>query len=171
MSTSPLTSPTLTDAAELLQQQLVYNGEVLDIAVESLRSYKEGVQSLRYLDSSVRMAYTLLRMLERWSRKRGGEVYVRKRKAGRRGKRKEGAEGGEDDEEETMRETQEKDEEPVIQETMFSFEAFEIVRVFTALSCLWRCADPFPRNSPTKISHTPCLPILRDILSSRRLNR
>ena len=90
MSSSQITDSDLNEAAELLQQQLVYNGEVLDIAVESLRSYKEGVQSLRYLDSSVRLAYTLLRMLERWSRKRGGEVYVRKKAKPKRAKKGKG---------------------------------------------------------------------------------
>ena len=90
MSSSHIANPDLNEAAELLQQQLVYNGEVLDIAVESLRSYKEGVQSLRYLDSSVKLAYTLLRMLERWSRKRGGEVYVRKKAKPKRAKKRKG---------------------------------------------------------------------------------
>lgn len=80
MSASHITDPVLNDAAELLQQQLVYNGEVLDIAVESLRVYKEGLQSLTYLDSSVHLAYSLLRMLERWAKARGGgEMYVRQR--------------------------------------------------------------------------------------------
>ena len=60
----------VADAARLLQQQIVYNGEVLDIAFESVRTYKEGTQSL---------AYALLRMLERWSKQKGtGEMYVRK---------------------------------------------------------------------------------------------
>ena len=40
----------LTEASGLLQQQIIYNGEVLDIATDSLRSYREGVQSLKYLD-------------------------------------------------------------------------------------------------------------------------
>ena len=84
MSSSEITDPELNEASELLQQQIIYNGEVLDISVDSLRSYKEGVQSLRYLDSSIKLGYSLLRMLERWSRARGnGELYVRKKKAKR----------------------------------------------------------------------------------------
>ena len=52
--------------------------------VDALRAYKEGVQSLRYLDSSIRLGYSLLRMLEKWSRERGGgELLVRKKKARR----------------------------------------------------------------------------------------
>lgn len=80
MSSSEISDPTLNDAAELLQQQLIYNGEVLDITLESLRVYKEGTQSLAYLDSSVHMAYVLLRMLERWSKGKG-DMYVRRKKA------------------------------------------------------------------------------------------
>ena len=71
----------LAEAASLLQQQLVYNGEVLDVAVDALRAYRTGVQSLRFLDASVRLGYALLRMLEKWAKERGGgEVYVRRRK-------------------------------------------------------------------------------------------
>lgn len=84
MSSSKITDPVLKEAADVLQQQLIYNGEVLDIAFESLRSYKAGTQSLAYLDSSVYLAYALLKMLERWGRSKGGEMYVRKKKAKRR---------------------------------------------------------------------------------------
>jgi replication fork protection complex subunit Tof1/Swi1 len=84
MSTSDMSDPTLTEAAEILQQQLVYNGEVLDIAFESLRSYKEGTQSLTYLDSGIHLSYALLRMLERWGRRKGGEMYVRTKKTKRK---------------------------------------------------------------------------------------
>src|SRR6267154_4193595 len=66
MSSSVISDPQLNEAAAILQQQLIYNGEVLDIALESLRSYKEGTQSLTYLNGSVHLAYALLRMLERW---------------------------------------------------------------------------------------------------------
>lgn len=79
MSSSDIADPTLKEAAEVLQQQLIYNGEVLDIALESLRSYKPGTQSLAYLDSSVYLAYALLRMLERWGKEKGSETYVRQK--------------------------------------------------------------------------------------------
>ena len=78
MSSSVISDPDLNDAAQLLQQQLIYNGDVLDIALESLRSYKEGTQSLAYLNSSVYLAYALLNMLERWGKDRNA-VYVRKK--------------------------------------------------------------------------------------------
>jgi replication fork protection complex subunit Tof1/Swi1 len=80
MSSSELSDPDLNEAAEILQNQLIYNGEVLDIALESLRAYKEGTQSLVYLDSSVHLAYALLRMLEKWTKQKGSrEMYVRKK--------------------------------------------------------------------------------------------
>ncbi len=81
MASSDITDPVLNEAADILQQQLIYNGEVLDIAFESLRTYKEGTQSLAYLDSSVYLGYSLLRMLERWGKQKSGEMYVRKKKA------------------------------------------------------------------------------------------
>jgi replication fork protection complex subunit Tof1/Swi1 len=70
--TTIVDNPDLAEAADTLRQQIVYNGEVLDIAVDALRTYKEGVQSLRYLDASVKLGYSLLRMLERWSKERAG---------------------------------------------------------------------------------------------------
>jgi replication fork protection complex subunit Tof1/Swi1 len=80
MSTEDLADLALTDAAETLQNQLIYNGEVLEIALESLKAYKDGTQSLVYLDSSVHLAYALLRMLEKWTKVGGGrEMYVRKK--------------------------------------------------------------------------------------------
>jgi len=79
MSSSVISDPDLNDAARLLQQQLIYNGDVLDIALESLRSYKEGTQSLTYLNSSVYLAYALLRMLERWGKENSSAMYVRKK--------------------------------------------------------------------------------------------
>ena len=118
----------VVEAARLLQQQIVYNGEVLDIAFESMRTYKEGTQSLAYLDAAVNLAYSLLKMLERWSKRKGsGEVYVRKKaKAKKRkgGKSVPEGEGVPDVEEEA----EDRDEEEVINETMFTFDQFEQVR-------------------------------------------
>lgn len=86
MSSSVISDPHLNEAAAVLQQQLIYNGEVLDLALESLRSYKEGTQSLTYLNASVHLAYALLRMLERWGKENTGAVYVRKKKSNKRKK-------------------------------------------------------------------------------------
>ena len=73
----------IAHAAEVLQIQIIYNGEVLDASLESLRVYKEGTQSLTYLDSSVHLAYALLKLLEK-SSKNGGAGLVRRKKAARR---------------------------------------------------------------------------------------
>jgi replication fork protection complex subunit Tof1/Swi1 len=69
----------LHEAAALLQQQLVYNGQVLDAALDGLRVYKDGLQSLTFLRSSVHLAYALMRMLEKWAKTTGDGSYVRKR--------------------------------------------------------------------------------------------
>ena len=86
MSSSVMSDAHLNEAAAVLQQQLIYNGEVLDLALESLRSYKEGTQSLTYLNASVHLSYALLRMLERWGKENTGAVYVRKKKSSKRKK-------------------------------------------------------------------------------------
>jgi replication fork protection complex subunit Tof1/Swi1 len=122
-STSASLSSDLQEAAEILQQQLIYNGEVLDIALESLRSYKEGTQSLVYLDSSVHLAYSLLRMLEKWAKDKGDGTYVRRRKERRRKKKDITEEEGIPD----VEEEPEKEDEDVVHETLFTFEAFESV--------------------------------------------
>lgn len=90
MTSSDIADPSLKTAAEVLQQQLIYNGEVLDTALESLRSYKAGTQSLAYLDSSVYLAYALLRMLEKWGKEKGSETYVRQKIAKKKRKNKGG---------------------------------------------------------------------------------
>ena len=123
-STSTSLSSDLQEAAEILQQQLIYNGEVLDIALESLRSYKEGTQSLVYLDSSVHLAYSLLRMLEKWAKENGDGTYVRRRKERRRKKKGVTEEEGIPD----VEEEPEKEDDDVVHETLFTFEAFESVR-------------------------------------------
>jgi replication fork protection complex subunit Tof1/Swi1 len=69
----------LREAADLLQQQLVYNGQVLDAALDALRIYKDGTQSLTFLHASVHLAYALMRMLEKWAKVSGDGSYVRKR--------------------------------------------------------------------------------------------
>ena len=80
-----------TETAETLQQQIIYNGEILDIAFEAMRNYKQGTQSLTYLDASVHLGYSLLKMLERWGKQSGGkDVYVRKKKKVRRRKKRAG---------------------------------------------------------------------------------
>ncbi|KAI6163605.1 timeless protein-domain-containing protein [Pisolithus thermaeus] len=127
MSSSVISDSNLDEAARLLQQQLIYNGDVLDIALDSLRSFKEGTQSLAYLNASVYLAYALLRMLEKWGKQNSGAMYVRKKKASKKKKGKVHGttenDGVPDVEEEVV---DEDSTEEVIHETMFTFEAFEM---------------------------------------------
>lgn len=126
MSASASQDEVEADAALTLRQQLIYNGEVLDIALDSMRTYKEGTQSLAYLDSSVCLAWALFRMLEKWGKGGAGgggeEMYVRKRKVKKRRGKKTGEEDGVPDVEVVEEEVEE-----VVLETMFTFEAFEMV--------------------------------------------
>ncbi|TFK68164.1 timeless-domain-containing protein [Pluteus cervinus] len=124
MSSSDIADTETRGAAVTLQGQLIYHGDVLDIAIDSLRSYKEGTQSLAYLDCSVYFSYALLRLLEKSSKGKGDGTFVRQKKARRKAKKKAGTEGEvipdvEDDPEED-------DEEDGIQETFFEFEEFEM---------------------------------------------
>ncbi|KAG1818982.1 timeless protein-domain-containing protein [Suillus subaureus] len=126
MSSSVISDPQLNEAAAILQQQLIYNGEVLDISLESLRSYKEGTQSLAYLNASVHLAYALLRMLERWGKENTGAVYVRKKKPGKRKKATGQRLADEDGVPDVENEPDGDSEEDVVHETMFTFDAFEM---------------------------------------------
>ncbi|GJJ14718.1 hypothetical protein Clacol_008985 [Clathrus columnatus] len=119
---SSVSDPNLSEAAEVLQHQLYYNGEVLDLAYDGLLGYKE--QSVAYLDSAVHLAYVLLRMLEKWGKQKG-DVYVRRRRtrAKNRRQRKGVSEGeGVIDIEEVEEVVQPED---MIEEQMFTFDKFE----------------------------------------------
>ncbi|GAA5867194.1 hypothetical protein JCM3774_002365 [Rhodotorula dairenensis] len=68
------------DVAEILQNKLYYEAETLDMVVGLITKYN--AQSYKYLDSVINLAYTLLRMLEKYSKSKA-YMYVRKKKAGR----------------------------------------------------------------------------------------
>jgi replication fork protection complex subunit Tof1/Swi1 len=136
----------LAEAANTLRQQLIYNGEVLDLAFESLHGYREGTQSLSYLDASVNLAWAVIRGVEKSGK---SEMYVRQRKTKKKKKAGlwcyscdmrrvsltdasysitvDGDANGDGEEEED-----EKSEEEVINETMFTFESFQLVSQITA---------------------------------------
>jgi replication fork protection complex subunit Tof1/Swi1 len=139
----------VAETADVLQQQLVYNGEVLEFALDSLKAYRPGTQALAYLDAAVHLGYSLLRMLEKWTKGGGGkEMVVRKRKARRKKKKaaaekaKTSVEEGEgvpdpakdaqneealDEEELLALEEEEREREDQMREATFTFEAFELV--------------------------------------------
>ncbi|EUC61522.1 timeless protein carboxy-terminal region protein [Rhizoctonia solani AG-3 Rhs1AP] len=110
------------EAAETLQHQLYYNGEALDIALESLRNYKD--QSIAYLDSAVHLAYVLLRMLEKWAQSQG-EMYVRKKKKKSRAKKAKGVSEEEGIVDVESDEDNEKAAQDLVKEQMFVFEKYE----------------------------------------------
>lgn len=98
--------PEHIDVAEILQNKLYYEAETLEMVVTLITRYssqsykcvalplafvssldsKEGrltsFHERRYLDSVMHLAYTLLRMLEKYSKSKA-YMYVRKKKAGR----------------------------------------------------------------------------------------
>ncbi|KDN42043.1 hypothetical protein RSAG8_07088, partial [Rhizoctonia solani AG-8 WAC10335] len=110
------------EAAETLQHQLYYNGEALDVALDSLRNYKD--QSIAYLDSAVHLAYVLLRMLEKWAQSQG-EIYVRKRKKKSRAKKAKGVSEEEGIVDVESDEDDEKAAKDLVKEQMFVFEKYE----------------------------------------------
>ncbi|PFH47597.1 hypothetical protein AMATHDRAFT_151707 [Amanita thiersii Skay4041] len=112
----------IAEQAIVLQQQLIYNGEILDLALESLRAYRPGTQSLKYLDASIGFCWALIRMVERMNKRSstGVSALVRQRKVKKR-KKKMKKEDEEDEEEDDGNES-----EIEIRETMFTFEAFEM---------------------------------------------
>ncbi|KAH7337412.1 timeless protein-domain-containing protein [Rhizoctonia solani] len=110
------------EAAETLQHQLYYNGEALDVALDSLRNYKD--QSIAYLDSAVHLAYVLLRMLEKWAHSQG-EIYVRKRKKKSRAKKVKGVSEEEGIVDVESDEDEGKAAEDLVKEQMFVFEKYE----------------------------------------------
>ncbi|CED82764.1 timeless-domain-containing protein [Phaffia rhodozyma] len=100
MSTSREEEP--VEAAEILQNQIYYNGDILELSIKLMAGYR--LQSRDYLDSVIHFACVLLRMLEKYS-KGNAYMFFRKKKA-QRAKRKraaagkEGEEGEENDDEE-----------------------------------------------------------------------
>ncbi|GAA5906718.1 hypothetical protein JCM8208_006366 [Rhodotorula glutinis] len=97
------------DVAEILQNKLYYEADTLDMVVSLVTRYNG--QSYKYLDAVLNLAYTLLRMLEKYSKSKS-YMYVRKKKAKKPAARKKkpdgadenegdglGMDGGEDEEE------------------------------------------------------------------------
>ncbi|KAG8920724.1 Topoisomerase 1-associated factor 1 [Tulasnella sp. 418] len=114
------------EVSQALQHKLYYNGEILDLAFETLKSYKEGSQSIAYLDSTIHLGYVLLRVLEKWAKTRGEMVVRRKKKAKNKKKKAKGV-----TEEEGIvdvaseEEMEEVNEEHEYRESMTTFEVYE----------------------------------------------
>ncbi|GAA5909890.1 hypothetical protein JCM6882_002043 [Rhodosporidiobolus microsporus] len=78
-------TPEHIDVAEILQNKLYYEADTLDLVLTLINRYSG--QSYRYLDSIMNLSYTLLRMLEKYSKSKA-YMYVRKKKAGRAARKK-----------------------------------------------------------------------------------
>ncbi|WVQ93115.1 hypothetical protein IAU59_000179 [Kwoniella sp. CBS 9459] len=116
------------EVAEIVQNNLYYNGDILDSSLSVISQYKD--QSVAYLDSVIHFAYVLLRMLEKFSKNKAF-MFIRKKKAARK-KRQQNlqnpAESGGmpeeygNEEEEALGPDQEA---PSYAEHAFTFQAFE----------------------------------------------
>ncbi|RSH83343.1 Topoisomerase 1-associated factor 1 [Apiotrichum porosum] len=126
-----------TEVSEILQNQLYYNGDILDASLQVVAGYT--TQSLGYLESIVHFAYVLLRMLDKYSKNKTF-MFMRKRKASR--KKRLGAEkakaatDGEAPIPEEYAYSEEEDnvpdkEAPSYAEHAFTFAAFEKVESVT----------------------------------------
>ncbi|KAJ9100538.1 hypothetical protein QFC21_003581 [Naganishia friedmannii] len=71
-------SEEIKDAGLTLMDKLFYNGEYIDNATKTLKLYKS--QSMSYLDSAVKFAYTMYQTLEKYAESRD-EIHFRKRRA------------------------------------------------------------------------------------------
>ena len=122
------------EVANILQDQLYYNGDILDSCLQVISHYKD--QSVAYLDSVVHFAYVLLRMLEKYSKNKTF-MFIRKKKANRR-KKKAKAAGKEaesakpedyhgDSEEDENGEMPPDRNAPTYAEHAFTFQSFEKV--------------------------------------------
>jgi replication fork protection complex subunit Tof1/Swi1 len=118
------------EAAEILQNSLYYNYDILDTSLTVVAQYKD--QSIAYLGSIIHFAYVLLRMLEKYSKTKSF-MFVRKRKAQRKKKKaaEEAAASGRpvpDAEDENVGSDGEADRDaPSYGEHQFKFRDFEMV--------------------------------------------
>lgn len=118
------------EAAEILQNSLYYNYDILDTSLTVVAQYKD--QSIAYLGSIIHFAYVLLRMLEKYSKTKSF-MFVRKRKAQRKKKKaaEEAAASGRpvpDAEDENVGSDGEADRDaPSYGEHQFKFREFEMV--------------------------------------------
>ncbi|BGP38765.1 Topoisomerase 1-associated factor 1 [Rhodotorula kratochvilovae] len=123
-------NPDHIDVAEILQNKLYYEAETLDMVVALVTRYNG--QSYKFLDAVLNLAYTLLRMLEKYSKSKA-YMYVRKKKAKKAAaKKKKQPDGADENEGDGLGMGGEDEEEQEIEsgtvsfgEHAFQFEKFE----------------------------------------------
>ena len=130
------------DVANTLQEQLYYNGDILDSCLLVISQYKDqsvgwvscysqnSLLTGSYLESVIHFAYVLLRMLEKHSKSKT-YMFIRKRKAAKKKKAQEESGAAPipedyvgEDEEAILRGD---DDTPSYKEHAFTFQAFEKV--------------------------------------------
>ncbi|GAA5969681.1 hypothetical protein JCM11641_008004 [Rhodosporidiobolus odoratus] len=111
-------NPDHVDVAEILQNKLYYEAETLDMVLTLIHKYN--AQSYKYLDAVMNLSYTLLRMLEKYSKSKS-YMYVRKKKAGRAKKKKKQQSGNEDEGDGLGMGNEEDEEEIEIEQSAVSF--------------------------------------------------
>ncbi|KAM0788302.1 hypothetical protein ACM66B_001445 [Microbotryomycetes sp. NB124-2] len=99
--------------AEVLQNKIYYEQETFNLVLRIISEFK--AQSNRYLDSTIHLAYTLLRTLEKYSKTKAFMFVRKKQKA--RAKRRNGEDGDEEDEVERQTTS--------FQDHAFQFEQYE----------------------------------------------
>ncbi|BGP23540.1 replication fork protection complex subunit Tof1/Swi1 [Rhodotorula toruloides] len=114
--------PEHIDVAEILQNKLYYEAETLEMVVTLITRYS--TQSYKYLDAVIHLAYTLLRMLEKYSKSKA-YMYVRKKKAGRAAAKKKRQKNKNTDENDGdglgMGEAEEDEEQEEVEQSAVSF--------------------------------------------------
>ncbi|GAA5852706.1 hypothetical protein JCM8547_002595 [Rhodosporidiobolus lusitaniae] len=109
-------NPDHIEVAEILQNKLYYEADTLDMVLTLINKYNG--QSYGYLDAVMNLSYTLLRMLEKYSKSKS-YMYVRKKKAGRAKKKKANANG---EPENGLGEAEEDEEELEVEQSAVSFK-------------------------------------------------
>ncbi|GAA5828412.1 hypothetical protein JCM11251_006233 [Rhodosporidiobolus azoricus] len=122
-------TPEHVDVAEILQNKLYYEADTLDMVLTLISRYNG--QSYRYLDAVMNLSYTLLRMLEKYSKSKA-YMFVRKKKAGRAARKKKRQQATDEDAGDGLGMGDEDEEELEVEqgtvsfkEHAFQFEKFE----------------------------------------------
>ena len=123
------------EVAGVLQNQIYYNGDVLDTSINVFTLWKPETkgQPVTFLDCTIHFAYVLLRMLEKYSKTKT-YMFVRKKQRPVRRRQLKGDDTAPIPEEyENEEEVEPEPDAPSYKEHVFTFTAFEKVRNKTIL--------------------------------------
>ena len=115
------------ETADVLQNKLYYQSEILDSVLEVVSKFKD--QSKKYLESVIHLVYILMRLLEKYSKNKNGFMIVRKKaRAGGRKKKGEAQKAAPDENDEAAMADEDWDREMDFKDHQFEFSKFEEVR-------------------------------------------